>query len=254
MSGNGAFVLSWSGGKDSALTLWTLRRAGSEPAALVTTVTEGYERISMHGVRRTLLAAQARGTGIPLVEVPIPPACSNDVYEQRLEAAFATPALAEIDTVAYGDLFLEDIRAYREQQLAAVGRRGLFPIWGLDTAKLARDFIDAGFEATLICVDPRKLDGSFAGRAFDRALLADLPSSVDPCGENGEFHTFVHAGPIFNAPVTCRRGDVVERDGFVFCDLDLARSGRAANAAAAVSSPRANRAGAESNTRGAGGR
>ena len=220
MTGDAALALSWSGGKDSALTLWTLRRDGREPAALITTVTETYDRISMHGVRRTLLTAQAAATAIPLVEVPIPPACSNEVYEQRLEAAFAAEPLASIETVAFGDLFLEDIRAYREQRLAAAGRRGLFPIWGQDTTQLAHDFIDAGFEATLICVDPRKLDKSFAGRAFDRQLLADLPEPVDPCGENGEFHTFVHTGPILDHPVACHRGDIVERDGFVFCDLD----------------------------------
>jgi len=215
----GALALAWSGGKDSALTLWTLRRDGREPAALLTTVTESYDRISIHGVRRTLLAQQAEGVGVPLVEVTIPPACSYDVYEQRLEQAFAGPGLRDIDTFAFGDLFLQDIRAYREGRLAAVGRHGVFPIWGIDTNELAHEFIDAGFEATLICVDPRKLDRSFAGRPFDGQLLADLPSDVDPCGENGEFHTFVHAGPIFTRPIACARGEIVERDGFVFCDL-----------------------------------
>jgi uncharacterized protein (TIGR00290 family) len=212
-------ALSWSGGKDSALTLWALRRDGREPAALVTTVTETYDRISMHGVRRTLLAHQAKAAGIPLVEVLIPPACSNEVYEQRVEQAFASEPLAGIDTVAYGDLFLEDIRAYRERRLAVVGRRGLFPLWGLDTAQLAHQFIAAGFEATLICVDPRQLDPSFAGRGFDQRLLTDLPAAVDPCGENGEFHTFVHAGPILRTSISCTRGDIVDRDGFIFCDL-----------------------------------
>ena len=212
-------ALSWSGGKDSALTLWALRRDGHEPAALVTTVTETYDRISMHGVRRTLLACQAEAAGIPLVEVLIPPACSNDVYEQRIEQAFASEPLAGIDTVAYGDLFLEDVRAYREQRLAAAGRRGLFPIWGLNTTQLAHQFIAAGFEARLICVDPRQLDPSFAGRGFDQRLLTDLPAAVDPCGENGEFHTFVHAGPILRTSINCTRGDIVDRDGFVFCDL-----------------------------------
>lgn len=212
-------ALSWSGGKDSALALWALRRDGREPAALVTTVTETYDRISMHGVRRTLLARQAEAAGIPLVEVLIPPACSNDVYEQRVEQAFASEPLAGIDTVAYGDLFLEDIRAYREERLAVVGRRGLFPIWGLNTARLAQQFIAAGFEATLICVDPRQLDPLFAGRGFDQRLLTDLPAAVDPCGENGEFHTFVHAGPILRTSISCTRGDIVDRDGFIFCDL-----------------------------------
>jgi uncharacterized protein (TIGR00290 family) len=215
----GALALSWSGGKDSALALWTLRRDGREPAALLTTVTESYDRISMHGVRRTLLARQAESVGVPLVEVTIPPACSNEVYEQRLEQAFAGPVLRDIDTFAFGDLFLEDIRAYREERLAAAGRHGVFPLWGVDTTELAHEFIDAGFEATLICVDPRKLDPSFAGRPFDEQLLADLPPDVDPCGENGEFHTFVHAGPILTRPISCARGESVERDGFVFCDL-----------------------------------
>ena len=212
-------ALSWSGGKDSALALWTLRRDGREPEALITTVTETYDRISMHGVRRELLAHQAHALGIALVEVMIPPACSNEIYEQRIERAFATPELAGTDAVAYGDLFLEDVRAYRETRLAATGKRGLFPIWGLDTTKLAYDFIDAGFEATLICVDPTKLDPLFAGRAIDKQLLADLPTGVDLCGENGEFHTFVHAGPIFDTTIACTRGAIVQRDGFVFCDL-----------------------------------
>ena len=212
-------ALSWSGGKDSALTLWALRRDGHEPAALITTVTETYDRISMHGVRRALLARQAEAVGIPLVEVTIPPACSNDVYEQRVEHAYASKTLAGIDTVAYGDLFLEEIRAYREDRLAAAGKRGLFPIWGLDTTELAHQFIAAGFEATLVCIDPRQLDPSFAGRSFDERLLTDLPGTVDPCGENGEFHTFVHSGPILSASIRCTRGEIVHRDGFVFCDL-----------------------------------
>ena len=212
-------ALSWSGGKDSALALWMLRREQREPAVLLTTVTETYERVSMHGVRRALLVRQAEQLAIPLVEITIPSGCSNELYEQRVEEAFGTAALAGIDTVAYGDLFLEDVRAYREKQLAAIGRQGSFPIWGLDTSDLARTFVDGGFEATLVCVDPRKLDRRFAGRAFDRGLLNDLPANVDPCGENGEFHTFVDAGPIFAGPIACSRGEVVERDFFVFCDL-----------------------------------
>lgn len=202
------FALSWSGGKDSALTLRTLRREGREPEALITTVTDTYDRISMHGVRRELLARQAGALGIPLVEVVIPPGCVNDVYEARMAEAFA-----------FGDLFLEDVRAYREERLAAGGKRGLFPLWGRDTRELAREFIAAGFEAIIVCLDPRALDRSFAGRPYDEQLLAELPASVDPCGENGEFHTFVHAGPIFAEPIACETGEIVERDGFVFCDL-----------------------------------
>jgi uncharacterized protein (TIGR00290 family) len=214
-----ATALSWSGGKDSALTLWTLRGQGVEPEALITTVTDEYDRISMHGVRRELLARQADAASIPLVEVRIPPACVNEVYEARMAQAFASPPLSRVDAVAFGDLFLEDVRGYREQRLAANGRRGLFPVWGRDTAVLAREFIAAGFQATIVSLDPSKLDASFAGRTYDEQLLADLPASVDPCGEKGEFHTFVHAGPIFSQSVACEAGEVVERDAFIFCDL-----------------------------------
>jgi uncharacterized protein (TIGR00290 family) len=216
------FALSWSGGKDSALVLWTLRRQLLEPETLITTVTESYERISMHGVRRKLLARQAEALGLPLVEVMIPPDCVNEVYEARMAEAFAATPLSGVEMVAFGDLFLEDVRAYREQRLEAADKRGLFPLWGRDTTALAREFIDAGFEATLVCVDPRVLDASFAGRRYDERLLGDLPPDVDPCGENGEFHTFVAAGPIFAGPIACVTGEIVERDGFVFCDLTSA--------------------------------
>ncbi len=212
-------ALSWSGGKDSALTLWALRSDGVWPQALITTVTEGYERISMHGVRRDLLAAQAEMLSVPLVEVRIPPECINEVYEQRMSDAFASAPLSTVRTVAFGDLFLDDVRAYREERLSAAGRHSLFPLWQQDTGLLARRFIAAGFRAILVCVDPRQLPASFAGRAYDEQLLADLPAGVDPCGENGEFHTFVHAGPIFTDPIQCTTGEIVERDGFVFCDV-----------------------------------
>jgi uncharacterized protein (TIGR00290 family) len=215
----GPLALSWSGGKDSALALWTLRECQLEPRALITTVTEIYNRVSMHGVRHELLARQAGELGIPLTEVAIPPVCNNEVYEDRLARAFAAAPLCSIETVAFGDIFLEDVRAYREERLAAAGRGAVFPLWGRDTTELAHGFIELGFEATVVCVDPRVLDRSFAGRAFDRSLLAELPPTVDPCGENGEFHTFVHAGPIFTRPIDCTRGETVERDGFVFCDL-----------------------------------
>lgn len=213
-------ALSWSGGKDSALALHALRgEQRIEPAALITTVTEDYGRVSMHGVRRELVQAQAAAAGVPLVEIGIPAACPNDVYEARMAGALAVPPLRDIPTVAFADLFLADIRAYREQRLAAAGRSATFPLWGRDTGALARAFIDAGFEALLVCVDPAKLDRSFAGRAYDDALLADLPDDVDPCGEHGEFHTFVHAGPVFERPIAIRRGETVARDGFVFCDV-----------------------------------
>lgn len=214
-----ACALSWSGGKDSALTLLSLRKQGIEPAALITTVTHGFDRISMHGVRRTLLEAQTAATQIPLVEVLIPQSCDNETYEACFAEAFKRPPLHSVKTVAFGDLFLQDIRDYREERLISSGREAAFPLWELDTAVLARDFINAGFQAHLVCVDPRVLPASFAGRPYDEQLLADLPAGVDPCGENGEFHTFVHAGPIFSEPIACRPGQVVERSGFVFCDL-----------------------------------
>jgi uncharacterized protein (TIGR00290 family) len=216
----GYFALSWSGGKDSALALWALREElGAEPIALLTTLTEDYDRISMHGVRGELLRAQARATGIELVEIGIPAVCVNEVYEARMEEAMTRPPLDQAETVAFGDLYLEDVRAYREERLATAGRNGLFPLWGRDTAALAREFIAAGFEATLVSVDPSQLDPSFVGRPFDEALLADLPPEVDPCGENGEFHTFVHAGPIFDRRIEVEPGEMVMREGFAFQDL-----------------------------------
>src|SRR5690606_4281058 len=173
----------------------------------------------MHGVRRALLLEQAAAVGLPLTEVVIPAGGSNDTYEARMAAALAQPECAGVRVVAFGDLLLEDIRAYRERQLAAAGRRALFPLWGRDTGATARAFIDAGFRAVLTTVDPARLDPSFAGRDYDHDLLADLPAGVDPCGERGECHTFVWDGPIFDRPVPVRRGSVVVRDGFVFCDL-----------------------------------
>lgn len=218
--GRSVFALSWSGGKDSALALHELRSMSEpDPCALVTTVTAEYGRISMHGVRRELLLSQARAVGVPLVEIEIPAPCPNDVYELRMEQALARAPLSEAMTIAFGDLFLTDIRAYREERLRRIGKEAIFPLWGRNTNALAREFIAAGFEALLVCVDPRRLDPSFAGRRFDDALLADLPPGVDPCGENGEFHTFVYAGPIFSAPIACRVGETAERDGFVFCDV-----------------------------------
>jgi uncharacterized protein (TIGR00290 family) len=173
----------------------------------------------MHGVRRELLTRQANALGIPLVEVVIPPTCPNGVYETRMAQAFAHPPLSDVEAVAFGDLFLEDVRAYREERLAAGGKQGLFPLWGRDTGELAQEFIAAGFEAIIVCVDPRALDPSFAGRRYDERLLAQLPPQVDPCGENGEFHTFVRAGPIFADAIACEVGEIIERDGFIFCDL-----------------------------------
>jgi uncharacterized protein (TIGR00290 family) len=217
-------ALSWSGGKDSALALWVLRQRGDGPEALLTTFTADYDRVSMHGVRRQLVRAQAAAAGLPLVEVEIPAQCVNEVYEQRMEAALGSPPLAALPTMAFADLFLADIRAYREERLGSVGREATFPLWGRETTALAHEFVAAGFEATICCLDPSQLDPSFAGRRFDAAFLADLPDSVDPCGENGEFHTFVHAGPIFAAPIAVEVGETQERDGFVFTDLLSAES------------------------------
>jgi uncharacterized protein (TIGR00290 family) len=174
----------------------------------------------MHGVRRELLRRQADALGLPLVEIWIPPECSNEVYEERMDAALRSDLVSDVEHVAFGDLFLEDVRAYRQDRLARAGKRGLFPVWGRDTTELAREFVRDGFRAIVCCVDPRVLDASFAGREFDTALLADLPGDVDPCGENGEFHSFVYDGPGFATPVGCRRGEIVERDGFVFADLE----------------------------------
>lgn len=212
-------ALSWSGGKDSSLTLWRLRGEGLEPRALITTSSESFDRVSHHGVRRSLLACQAEELGIELVEVMLPSPCSMENYERQFERAFSETILAEIQTVAFGDIFLEELRVYRERKLESAGRTALFPLWKQDTTELACQFIDAGFEAALACVDPRKLDPSFAGRRFDQELLADLPPDVDPCGENGEFHTFVHAGPIFANRIPCFTGVVVEREGMIFRDL-----------------------------------
>ena len=215
----GPVALAWSGGKDSALALAALVRDGTEVAALLTTFTDDYDRVSMHGVRRALVRDQAAATGLPLVEVGIPAGCVDDVYAARMEAAFRSPPLVELDAVAFGDLFLEDVRAYREEQLARAGKAALFPLWGRDTAALARSFVGEGFEAYVVCVDTRRLDASFAGRDYDAAFLEELPAGIDQCGENGEFHSFVHAGPCFGRPVPCRVGGHVTREGFVFADL-----------------------------------
>ncbi len=213
-------VVSWSGGKDSALALHALQ---ADPTvriqALLTTVTDQYDRISMHGVRRQLLSTQAAAIGLPLTEAHIPPAASNAMYEEVFSAALAQHQARGVRRVAFGDLFLADIRAYRERQLAARGMTGLFPLWALDTRELAVQFIELGFQAVLACVDAAKLDASFAGRPFDHSLLRDLPAGVDPCGENGEFHTFVTDGPIFKWPVLYTTGMSVHRDGYTFCDL-----------------------------------
>jgi uncharacterized protein (TIGR00290 family) len=212
--------MAWSGGKDSCVALHELQRAGSyEIAALMTTVTRDYERISMHGVRRELLARQAAALRLPLHEVFIPKAASNDTYEAAMAEGLAVHRAQGVTTVAFGDLFLEDIRAYRDAMMGENGMVAIYPVWGRDTDAFIRDFIAAGFKAVLVCVDLAKLDATFAGRMIDETLLADLPPGVDPCGENGEFHTFVFDGPNFAEPVAIEVGERVERDGFCFCDL-----------------------------------
>jgi uncharacterized protein (TIGR00290 family) len=213
-------LLSWSGGKDSCLALAELMRSpGAHVEALLTTITRDFDRISMHGVRRALLEQQADRLGVPLHQIFISKGAGNDEYESRMSEAFAHFRGQGVETVAFGDLFLADIRAYRERLLAKCGMRGTYPIWGRDTARLIRDFIARGFKTAVVCVDPKQLDPSFAGRVIDEDFLSALPAHVDPCGENGEFHTFVFDGPIFRAPVQFRFGEVVCRDSFWFCDL-----------------------------------
>jgi uncharacterized protein (TIGR00290 family) len=220
MSGPEPILFCWSGGKDSAMALHTLlQREDVRIAALLTTVTESYERISMHGVRRELLERQAQSIGLPLHEVRIPPQCVNPIYEARMEEALRVHLDQGVRKVAFGDIFLEDLRAYREKNLARVGMTALFPIWKRDTSELVRSFHANRFRAIAVCIDPKILDPSFAGRELDESFFRDLPPRADPCGENGEFHTFVFDGPIFHSPISIRTGEVVHRDGFVFCDL-----------------------------------
>ena len=212
--------LAWSSGKDSAWALHTIREQNEfEVVALLTTVNSAHQRVAMHAVRESLLELQAAATGLPLIKVPIPSACSNEIYEQAMSAAMAQARAEEVHHVVFGDLFLDDIRAYRETRLAACGMTPVFPLWRRDTRQLANEMLAGGLSAYLTCVDPRKLDRSFAGRRFDASLLADLPSGVDPCGENGEFHSFACAGPMFRAPIGVTVGEIVDRDGFVFADL-----------------------------------
>ncbi len=213
-------LLSWSGGKDSAWALHLLRRDPSvEVVALLTTFNSEFDRVAMHAVRRELMEQQAAAAGLPLWAVPLPWPCSNEQYEQCMRQMLDRAISEGVQTVAFGDLFLEDIRAYRETQMAKVNMTPLFPVWGINTTELAHEMIASGLRARLTCVDPRKLDASFAGREFDEQLLRDLPPGTDPCGENGEFHSFVYAGPMFRHAIPIETGEVVEREGFVFADL-----------------------------------
>jgi uncharacterized protein (TIGR00290 family) len=214
-------LLSWSGGKDSALALYELRKAGGyEVAALLTTVTADYDRVSMHGVRRVLLEQQADALGLPLEEVFIAADTSDEAYGAKMREVLERYARDGVSTVAFGDIFLEDVRKYREEKLAQVGMRAIFPLWGRDTSGLAHTFIDAGFQAVITCVDTQVLGRPFAGREFDGRFLADLSPGIDPCGENGAFHSFVYNGPIFRERVPYAKGRSVLRENrFYYCDL-----------------------------------
>jgi uncharacterized protein (TIGR00290 family) len=213
-------VASWSTGKDSTLALHEVLRAGDvEVVGIMTTITSSFGRVSMHGVREALLDQQAEALGLRCWKVPIPSPCPNEVYEREMGRVLGEIKELGVSAVVFGDLFLEDIRRYRETRLAEVGMHGLFPLWGRRTDDLAREMIAVGIRATLTCVDPRKLDRSFAGRSFDAALLEALPDGVDPCGENGEFHTFAWGGPDFRRSIPVAVGEVVDRDGFVFADV-----------------------------------
>ncbi len=213
-------VLGWSSGKDSAWALHVLRsEPGVEVIGLLTTMNGTFDRVAMHAVRRALLQRQAEAVGLPLRTVDLPWPCTNEAYEALMAQACAEMKALDADAVAFGDLYLEDVRAYRERQLASTGLEPLFPLWGRPTGELAREMIAGGQRSILTCIDPKKLAPEFAGREFDLALLRDLPQGVDPCGENGEFHSFVYESPVFRWPVRIVSGDVVERDGFVFADV-----------------------------------
>ncbi len=213
-------IVSWSSGKDSALALHEVRSAGAfELVGLLTTVTDAHRRVSMHGVRDELLQRQADAVGLSSFKVSIPSPCSNEVYEREMSLVLQSLRAQGVTTVVFGDLFLEDVRSYREARLREAGMSASFPLWKRDTRALAREMLGIGMRARLTCVDPRKLDRSFAGRSFDEHLLRELPANVDPCGENGEFHTLVTAGPMFRHPIDVAVGELVERDGFVFADM-----------------------------------
>jgi len=211
--------VSWSSGKDSAWLVHVLRRENIEIGGLLTTVNESAGRVAMHAVRTSLLDRQAQALRLPLWQVPIPSPCSNDVYERAMAAAVVRAVGEGFTHAAFGDLFLEDIRRYREDRLAGTGLTPLFPLFGVDTAALAREMIAAQLKARITCVDPRQMPRWLAGREYDAALLAELPAAIDPCGERGEFHTFAYDGPMFDWPIPIETGETVERDGFVFTDL-----------------------------------
>jgi uncharacterized protein (TIGR00290 family) len=214
-----AFI-SWSSGKDSAFALCEARRLGlADVVGVLTTVNEVYDRVAMHGVHDSVLDRQIEELGLPVIKVPLPSPCPNDVYEARMAEATARIKSQGVRHVIFGDLFLEDIRAYRDQKLSAAGMEAIYPLWQRDTRILADEMIASGLVAHIVCLDPRRIDRTFAGRCFNRDLLRELPPDVDPCGENGEFHTVVSAGPMFKAAIPVTVGETVERDGFVFTDV-----------------------------------
>lgn len=212
--------MSWSSGKDSAFALYEAQRSGmADIVGVLTTVNEVYDRVAMHGVRSALLDRQIAALGLPCIKVPLPSPCPNEIYEARMTEAVAQIKAQRVRHMVFGDLYLEDIRAYREEKLSASGMEGIFPLWKRNTAALAGEMIDSGLVAHIVCLDPKRIDRKFAGRQFDRALLDELPPGIDPCGENGEFHTVVSAGPMFNKPIPITVGETVEREGFVFTDV-----------------------------------
>jgi uncharacterized protein (TIGR00290 family) len=215
-------LLSWSSGKDSAWALHCLRRRGEyKVAGLLTTFNAAFDRVAMHSTRRALVEAQARAVELPLQAVPLPWPCSNEHYESAMREACTAAIQNGVEAFAFGDLFLEDVRRYREERLRGTGLTPVFPVWAMDTQRLAQEMVASGLKARIVCVDPKKLPKEFAGRDFDADFLRDLPQGVDPCGENGEFHSFVYAGPMFREPIPVESGEVVERDGFVFADVRL---------------------------------
>lgn len=218
--GKSKVLLCWSSGKDSAWTLHVLRqRDDVEVVGLLTTVNETHERVAMHAVRRELLAAQATAAGLPLTEVPIPIGCTNEQYDAAMAAALDEAKARDITRVAFGDLYLEDIRRYREERLAGTGLEPVFPLWGIPTHELIETMLSGGLRARVTCVDPKQISADLCGAEIDRSFVATLPSGADPCGENGEFHSFAFAGPMFERDVAIEVGETVERDGFVFTDL-----------------------------------
>ncbi|MGA7312447.1 MAG: ATP-binding protein [Silvibacterium sp.] len=219
-------LISWSSGKDSAWTLHLLRQSGEyEIAGLLTTMNAAFDRVAMHGTRRELVEAQAEAAGLPLITVPLPWPCSNEQYEASMREACAQAVAEGIEVMAFGDLFLEDVRRYREDKLAGSGLTPVFPVWGLRTRALVQEMLAAGVKARIVCVDPKQLPREFAGRDLDEAQLEAMPKGVDPCAERGEFHTVAYAGPMFRRPISIESGEVVERDGFVFADVKVQGSG-----------------------------